>query len=1516
MKEIIRKKLLIALVIYLLVGFICILFSKDVLLLFEDTISANSQMIYYSVFVLFTTLYMFLVFKNINNKKLNFAYNDNSRYRSLMESLTSGIIFADTKGNIIEANKTVVGILGSPSEEATKDINLLTFPALVEAGFSDDFKKCVENEISIINDSVYITAWKKEVFVRYVLSPIHENDKLVGVLLNIQDLSAIKQAHDQIIESKENLLVTLDSIGEAIVVTSPDGTIERLNPIAEIISGWKLEKAIGKNINEVFPVHHSISGERIETLVEEVISERRTIDKNENLQLYLGDNEKISISINAAPILKSGEEFLGVIFVFKDITEKTFLHNQVIEREKKFRTLFESANDAIFIMKGDEFIDCNKRTLEIFNCEEEDIIGAPPYKFSPTHQKDGSLSIEKAREKIQKAIEGKPQFFDWIHNRLDGSTFDAEVSLNRIELFGEIYIQAIVRDITDRTFAAMELEESEIKFQTLTETTSSAIFIIQGEKFRYVNKATELISEYTQNELLEMKFEEIIHYNFRELVKERAFARQRGEHVINKYEFMIVTKNNKNRWLDFSASQIEFDGMPAILGTAFDITPRKQNQNLLHIQRDLGISLGLVSNLNEALRIILGATIEIETIDYGGIYFINDLTYDLDLKSSINLPEEIIDSISVIDSNTYLARLVIKGKPVYGPTAEITRNTEIENYADRMKAMGIIPVHYNGIVVGAVALGSYTHEEIDVNIRNALESIAGRIGGVIARVRTEEALRASEEKYREMATLMPQTIFECDVNGNFIYINPGGLKTFGYTEKDLQNGFNVVETIAPEERQRLGMALKSRVLQEELLNIEYTAIKKNGEKFPILINSTPVVNNGKTVGFRGLVIDVTEQKNAEDAIKRSEEKHRLIFEKSPLGIIRYNQDGIVTMCNNAHLDILGIKKEKVLGFNMKEKLKNKKLRDRLIESLNGNQVYFEGEYRVGPDVPPVYIHAEFAPVEENGVIIGGMALVEDISERKLAEKNLLQAKEAAEAANKSKSAFLANMSHELRTPMNSILGMTELLNKTNLDENQKNFLNVINKSADNLLYIINDILDISKIEAGELVFEESPFNIKDVFANLIHLLSFRANTKGIHLESPFLDSGIDLAVIGDSGRLNQILLNLADNSLKFTEKGRIKLDLEKTKEDAENISIIFSVSDTGIGIAPEKLDKIFDSFVQADVSTSRKYGGTGLGLSISKQLITKQGGKIWMESKENEGTTFFFELSFKKSNLNEVEDSKLKPLIYDNVINDSLKGVSILLAEDQEFNQLMVTAMVRDWGCTIDLANNGQEVIDKINLKDYDLILMDVQMPVMNGVEATKFIRNNISPPKRDIPIIAITANAFKEDHIQYIEAGMNDSVSKPFKEIELFRIIQKNIKNSAYEKHNVPESIVEESKTPKLRAKDLYDLTMVRDTAKGNSRFLNEMLEIFIEKTAREIDDMLDSIEKEDFEQYARLAHKLKPSFSYMGMKKAEKLLLQSEESALKDKDYELIRKNTKELKDITGVVIAELNEIMIRES
>jgi signal transduction histidine kinase/DNA-binding response OmpR family regulator len=501
-----------------------------------------------------------------------------------------------------------------------------------------------------------------------------------------------------------------------------------------------------------------------------------------------------------------------------------------------------------------------------------------------------------------------------------------------------------------------------------------------------------------------------------------------------------------------------------------------------------------------------------------------------------------------------------------------------------------------------------------------------------------------------------------------------------------------------------------------------------------------------------------------------------------------------------------------------------------------------------------------------------------ISQLELRIKNieLDKQKEIAELAIYAKDSFLANMSHEIRTPLNAIIGFTDLIAKTPLDTTQQEYIESVQTAGENLMLIINDILDLSKIESGNLIIEAQPFNLKNTLRHTYDLLKVKV-PKDIEFNL-FLDADMPEMVLGDRGRLNQILTNLAGNAIKFTQEGDITVSVKKITENDHEYTLRFSVKDTGIGISEDKLSTIFDRFTQAEESTTRRFGGTGLGLSIVKQLVELQNGVINVKSTLGRGSEFYFILSFGKTFAS--PDSAPKAV----VDQKPLDKLSVLLCEDNILNQKLAKSVITDFGFDLDIANNGEEGIEMFQAKKYDFILMDLQMPVKDGYQTTEYIRCEL---KSDIPIIAMTAHSLVGEKQKCFDIGMNGYVPKPFKQAELLNEIERVMK-----------------KWPESNFKGI-DLSYLLEMSCNDQNFINDMIALFVSKVPVEVETLEKAITTHDYDSVKKIAHNMKSSLPIFKLDKLLKYLLAIEKEAANNRfNDETIKKFSAFKNELTEVV------------
>lgn len=517
-----------------------------------------------------------------------------------------------------------------------------------------------------------------------------------------------------------------------------------------------------------------------------------------------------------------------------------------------------------------------------------------------------------------------------------------------------------------------------------------------------------------------------------------------------------------------------------------------------------------------------------------------------------------------------------------------------------------------------------------------------------------------------------------------------------------------------------------------------------------------------------MIVEFFKQKNE---IEGSEKKFKDMFENhSAVMLLIDPYTGNIVDANKSSEEFYKYPHDKLISMNIGDLdiQSEEELKEELTKSIRGIKNYFLYKHKLADgNIRDVEVYSKPIFVSDKQVLF---LIVHDITERKKAETGLIEAKDEAEKAALMKAQFLSNMSHEIRTPLNAIIGLSNLMiNESNLDEKVKENLKAIKFSADHLHAIINDILDFSKIEAGKVALEKIEFNLRELICNVSKTLDLKAVEKGLYLNTSIEDR-IPNILIGDPVRLNQIIINLVGNAIKFTDSGGVEIKVKVNNIHNHSININFKICDTGIGISQTRINRIFESFTQAYVDTTRKYGGTGLGLAITKRLVELQGGKVIVESQVGKGSVFGFDLSFGIS-----EKQKIKALEKSVITSGSLSGIKVLLAEDNLMNQFFAKQLFSKWDIKVDVANNGIEAVEQLKKNDYDIVLLDLQMPEMNGFEVIEIIRDiNSEVRNHFIPVIALTADISPDTKEKVHSSGMNDFVLKPFEQNELYSKISK----------------------------------------------------------------------------------------------------------------------------------------------
>jgi signal transduction histidine kinase/CheY-like chemotaxis protein/HPt (histidine-containing phosphotransfer) domain-containing protein len=559
------------------------------------------------------------------------------------------------------------------------------------------------------------------------------------------------------------------------------------------------------------------------------------------------------------------------------------------------------------------------------------------------------------------------------------------------------------------------------------------------------------------------------------------------------------------------------------------------------------------------------------------------------------------------------------------------------------------------------------------------------------------------------------------------------------------------------------------------------------------------------------------------------------------------------------------------------------------------------------DIPKAFYHLKsFEQLKEEifkQTIINELRNLQVRQQLELAQKE----KEVAERTAFLKHQFMANMSHEIRTPMNAIVGMTRLLLDKEPKPDQLRYLNAIRLSADNLLVIINDILDLSKIEAGKIVIEHTDFSMREVVNSVRDMLMLKAEEKGIEMRVA-VEETIPRRLIGDPTRVNQILINLAGNAVKFTDKGYVEIKISTKRKDAGKWWLQLDVIDSGIGIAPEYVDSIFDSFTQAGSDVTRKFGGTGLGLTISRQLTNLMGGEISVRSVLQKGTTFSVVIPFVES---ASQEEKAKESLLDKRSMQRLNHLRILLVEDNEFNRMVAEDTLAELIPGVDLhcAVNGQEAVDRVSKENFDVVLMDIQMPVMDGVTATKAIRR-LPQPFGQTKIIAMTANVLQEDVQQYFDAGMNAYVSKPFQPNELLLKMNEVTSGATPVTESRPDAHKKERGFPPLPDR-VTDMQFLKQFTGGNPEKQQKYVKMFLENAPKLLDSIAAGLKNKDNQTIKIAAHSLKPQLSYMGVKEEVSNIFMIEQSAGEAAHFDTLPPLFDHLKKVCSKAFEELKVI-----
>jgi PAS domain S-box-containing protein len=717
---------------------------------------------------------------------------------------------------------------------------------------------------------------------------------------------------------------------------------------------------------------------------------------------------------------------------------------------------------------------------------------------------------------------------------------------------------------------------------------------------------------------------------------------------------------------------------------------------------------------------------------------------------------------------------------------------------------------------------------------------------------TQDQLAESEQYYRLLSENSTDVISLTNSQRFFTFVSQSSLEVMGYSSEELI-GKPIWEFIHTDDLLKIKQGGESVRNGSGHVAIEFRILHKKGYYIWVESHSKQFYKeNSNELFVQSSFRDITQRKNAEDKLAQSERLYRLLSENSRDVISLHSIDGVFEYISPSCINLHGYLPEELIGKNGSEfihpedALIIEKEAPKILDLMQQGAEIEPMQFRImSKHRGEVWAENMIKPIFQKGVLTGFQSTVRDISSRKQFEVALQQAKDVAVNATKAKSQFLSMMSHEIRTPMNAVIGLTNLLIDKESRKDQLEKLQLLKFSGENLLTIINDILDFSKIEANKVQLEFINFNLVELLEKTIKIYQPRAAEQKIKLIHNF-PQDIPRFIIGDPVRLGQIITNLVGNAIKFTEKGKVELRLTKELDDDETIRFCIEVIDTGIGIPEDKLSTIFESFSQAELTTTRKYGGSGLGLSITRYLIKAMGGEIKVKSRLGLGSTFYFSLTCNKGQ--QLQESESKSHDYVQLLQN--KNIHVLLVDDNTVNQLVVMEFLHDWNISTSTAYSGKEAIELITRKNYDLVLMDLQMPEMSGYEATRIIRSMSDQYYKQVPIVALTASAIGDIRARILEAGMNDFLIKPFQPNELQEIIVKHGFTINFSNQVASSTTIS---------------TSLQSITKGNKEFEQRLLSSALENINELKDEFNRALRTNDSEVYRAIVHKCKMSLNFL---------------------------------------------------
>ncbi len=983
---------------------------------------------------------------------------------------------------------------------------------------------------------------------------------------------------------------------------------------------------------------------------------------------------------------------------------------------------------------------CNQAYIALFNLKSPDEYKLRHREFSPKFQPNGQTSFELGHMYISTTLEKGQCRFEWLHQNLSGELIPTEVTLLKSIHNNKPHISCYLRDMRD-DIANKNIIQSGKKHKQFLLDTMPLATQTWSKDFKLVECSRETLH------MFDLESEQEFFDNFNKLSPE---LQPSGERSLEKIETILkeVFEIGYSRF-DWTHMNLKGELIPC------DVTLVRGEQNGEPVMQAYLVDLRKhYENIKKLRTAEQHTKLLLDTCPLGTLIWDKDfkligsnkaIAKIFGLQEDFEFIDNFLDLIPEFQPDG-----VVSLERMFGLLQDCLENGTAQTYWIGQK-LDKTPIPTE------VSLARVEHD--------GQYMIAGYIKDLSELEESLQKAQAAEEFSEAMLNGLPLAISIQDSTFKRIDCNNTMVELFGFNDKQdaIENSIKMMPLLQPNGEDSFELSRKKylEVWEKGEINFEVTAQHVNGTPIPVDIKLIRSVVNDKDI-IIAYILDLRDTKANIKKLQEAEARVQVVIDSSPLCINTFDKNGKLVDCNDAAWKIFGLKSKSDFLQNFYKLFPEKQpdgrpsiamIRDALDKALECGQCRLKATSKT--------IQGEIIPCDVTliSTTINGeksiLSYVQDLREINIALKKAHKATQAAERSAKAKSEFLANMSHEIRTPMNGILGLLHILSRTNLNATQKDYLEKTALSANNLLRIINDILDFSKIEAGKLEIEETQFKLHDVCQELEDLFIPQIEEKKLKY---ILNEGefSNTTIIGDPTRLKQVLINLIGNAIKFTNQGSITLDIEATVQKLDELHCTFIISDTGIGLTKAQSSNLFLAFTQADASVTRKYGGTGLGLTISKSIVEMMQGKIWVESSKGKGSKFSFTAVFK---LQLAED---KPHANANTVSTepTFNKAHLLLVEDNDINQIIAEELLTSVGYTLDIANNGLEAIKMLDKKNYDLVFMDIQMPVMDGLTAAKKIRN--IDKFKNLTIIAMSAHAMSGDKEISLAHGMNDHITKP----------------------------------------------------------------------------------------------------------------------------------------------------------